>query len=157
MTAKQSHRHPGLSPNGTTAGEASPRRDIGPYHATRPRAPHGRVGRDVPGAPRPRGRPRGCQRGCGPQGTSAPTTPHARAHPMVGRDVPGAPRQRGRPRGRQRERGPPRTSAPTRWRQCSKHRILYHRPCLGREQRAVGDEPQKYMLIEHQFHQRSPP
>ena len=80
---------------------------------------HPMVGRDVPGAPRPRGRPRGCPRGHqrerGPPGTSAPTTPHARAHPMVGRDVPGASRPRGRPRGRQRERGPPRTSAPTRW------------------------------------------
>ena len=63
------------------------------------------VGRDVPGAPR--------QRGCGPPGTSAPITPHARAHPMVGRDVLGAPRIWKRPRGRHQARGPPGTSAPT--------------------------------------------
>ena len=90
------------------------------HHGTRAMAP--RVGRDVPGAPRPRGRHRGRHRGRGPPRTSAPTIMHHAHHvhapcthimhtpyphpctrtmaPMVGRDVPGAPRPRGRHRGR---------------------------------------------------------
>ena len=64
------------------------------------------VGRDVPGAPRPRGRHRGRPQGRGPPGTSAPTTHRAMsanarhvrtrtpcAH-LAGRDIPGAPRPR---------------------------------------------------------------
>ena len=117
-----------------------------PHHARTPAPcphaiPHAMVGRDVPGAPHPRGRHRGRHRERhrvrGPPGTSAPTnmhnthhvhapcTRHARTHahtpfpyprtmaPMVGRDVPGAPRPRGRHRERHRGRGPPGTSAPT--------------------------------------------
>ena len=61
------------------------------------------VGRDVPGAPRTRGRlrerPRGRHRGRGPPGTSAPTMPRVLPALLVGRDVPGAPRPRERPRG----------------------------------------------------------
>ena len=58
------------------------------------------VGRDVPGAPRTRGRHRERPRGRGPPGTSAPTMPRVLSAPLVGRDVPGAPRTRERPRAR---------------------------------------------------------
>ena len=71
------------------------------------------VGRDVPGAPRARGRQRERPRRTRAAEDVGPYhAPPPRA-PMVGRDVPGAPRQRGRRRGRPRGRGPPRTSAPT--------------------------------------------
>ena len=127
-------------PTGTTSGTTSGRGPPGTsaptnmhnthhVHAPYPHAmPNAMVGRDVPGAPHPRGRHRGRHRERhrvrGPPGTSAPTnmhnthhvhapcTRHARTHahtpfpyprtmaPMVGRDVPGAPRPRGRHRGR---------------------------------------------------------
>ena len=121
-------------PTGTPSGTPTDTRaaeDVGPYHVPYPDRtpaprPHPRVlsapmvGRDVLGAPRPRGRPRGRTRERGPPGMSAPTMyratqrpcpaprPHPRATsaPMVGRDVPGAPRPRGRQRGRPRGRGP---------------------------------------------------
>ena len=80
------------------------------------------VGRDVPGAPRTRGRQRRRRRDAGRRGRRPlpgihgnTRVPHDADHViMVGRDVHGAPRTRGRQRRRQRGRGPPGTSAPTR-------------------------------------------
>ena len=67
--------------------------DVGPYHAP---PPCRLVGRDVPGAPRPRNAPRGRQRE--PTGTRAAEDvgPYHAPPPcrLVGRDVPGAPRPR---------------------------------------------------------------
>ena len=56
-----------------------------PHHARTPAPcphaiPHAMVGRDVPGAPHPRGRHRGRHRGRGPPGTSAPTIMHNVRH-----------------------------------------------------------------------------
>ena len=63
------------TPTGTPSG-ARAAEDVGPYHAhmVPARTTHPMVGRDVPGAPRTRGRPRGRHQPRGPPGTSAPTT-----------------------------------------------------------------------------------
>ena len=66
------------------------------------------VGRDVPGAPRPRGRPRGRPQACGPPGTSAPTTPRAMQRPCPAPRL--VPPRHVRTHGRARR---PRRAAPT--------------------------------------------
>ena len=96
------------------------------------------VGRDVPGAPRPRERHRERHRGRGPPGTSAPTimhnTHHAHAMPAPMHTHHGIHGRARRPRraaptgttsGTPRVRGPPGTSAPT-----NKHNVRHARtPC----------------------------
>ena len=105
-------RTPAETPSGTRAAG-----DVGPYQGTREhKVPHDddhviMVGRDVPGAPRTRGRQRRRRRDAGrrrrrPLPWIHGKVPHDADHViMVGRDVPGATRTRGRQRRRRRDAG----------------------------------------------------